>query len=63
MAEVSSCVALVKQGDKVKKGDLIGEFKFGGSTFLNIFRRGVIKEICVQEGERVLLNTQLAVAN
>ncbi|CAE8609393.1 unnamed protein product [Polarella glacialis] len=63
MAEVSSCVALVKQGDKVKKGDLIGEFKFGGSTFLNIFRKGVIKEFCVKPGDRVLLNTQLAIAN
>ncbi|KAL9116143.1 MAG: hypothetical protein Q9227_000512 [Pyrenula ochraceoflavens] len=38
MAEVSSCEFFVKEGDAVKKGDLIGAFHFGGSTHCMVFR-------------------------
>lgn len=33
MAEVSSCEVTVKPGDVVKKGDQLGMFHFGGSTY------------------------------
>lgn len=39
MAEVSTCVAKVKIGDKVKKGDQIGNFMFGGSSHLLVFEK------------------------
>ncbi len=41
MAEVSSCEITVKVGQKIKKGDPIGSFHFGGSTHCLIFRPGV----------------------
>ncbi|WP_136668030.1 phosphatidylserine decarboxylase family protein [Flavobacterium sp. H122] len=41
MAEVSSCEITVKTGDKVKKGDQLGMFHFGGSTHCLIFQPGV----------------------
>lgn len=37
MAEVSSCEITVKPGDRVKKGDQLGMFHFGGSTHCLIF--------------------------
>ncbi|MFM5510524.1 phosphatidylserine decarboxylase family protein [Aeromonas rivipollensis] len=41
MAEVSSCDITVKEGDRVKKGDQLGMFHFGGSTHCLVFRPGV----------------------
>jgi len=41
MAEVSSCQITVKKGQKIKKGQPIGSFHFGGSTHCLIFRPGV----------------------
>ncbi len=41
MAEVSSCEITVYEGQRVKKGDQIGMFHFGGSTHCLIFRPGV----------------------
>ncbi|KAJ3042104.1 hypothetical protein HDV00_008186 [Rhizophlyctis rosea] len=41
MVEVSTCDITVKEGQKVKKGDEIGMFHFGGSTHCLIFRGGV----------------------
>ena len=38
MSEVSSNEITVKKGDRVKKGDQLGMFHFGGSTHLLIFR-------------------------
>ena len=37
MSEVSTCVATVKVGEKVKKGQQIGNFMFGGSSHLMVF--------------------------
>jgi phosphatidylserine decarboxylase len=39
MAEVSSCVATVKIGQLVKKGEQLGYFMFGGSTHAMIFQK------------------------
>ncbi|THH28486.1 hypothetical protein EUX98_g5702 [Antrodiella citrinella] len=38
MVEVSTCEITVKVGDRVKKGDEIGMFHFGGSTSCLVFR-------------------------
>jgi phosphatidylserine decarboxylase len=54
MAEVSSCVlkhadgSPLKEGQRVKKGDQIGHFQFGGSTHCLVFRAGVITEFALQ---------------
>ena len=39
MAEVSSCKESVKIGQKVKKGQQIGHFMFGGSSHLMVFEK------------------------
>ena len=62
MAEVSTCEVTVKEGQKVKKGDEIGMFHFGGSTFCLIFRpetRIQFVEGC-KEGSDTQLNTAIA---
>lgn len=41
MAEVSTCEVTVKEGQRVRKGEQIGMFHFGGSTHCLIFRPGV----------------------
>lgn len=41
MAEVSTCEITVKEGDKLRKGDEIGIFHFGGSTHCLLFKLGV----------------------
>lgn len=41
MAEVSSCEATVAPGQHVKKGDELGMFHFGGSSYVLIFRPGL----------------------
>lgn len=41
MAEVSSCDIRVRIGQHVKKGEQLGMFHFGGSTYCLIFRGGV----------------------
>ncbi|KWK50889.1 phosphatidylserine decarboxylase [Burkholderia stagnalis] len=43
MAEVSSCVIEVVPGQHVDKGDEIGFFQYGGSTFCLLFETGVIE--------------------
>jgi phosphatidylserine decarboxylase len=54
MAEVSSCFLVgsdgepLKEGQRVKKGDQIGYFQFGGSTHCLVFRPGVISEFAMQ---------------
>jgi phosphatidylserine decarboxylase len=41
MSEVSTCDITVTEGQKVKKGDQIGMFHFGGSSHCLLFRKGV----------------------
>lgn len=39
MAEVSTCTTTHRAGDRVKKGEHIGEFRFGGSSHCLIFNK------------------------
>lgn len=41
MAEVSTCEITVKKSQRVKKGEEIGMFHFGGSTHCLLFRKGL----------------------
>ena len=41
MSEISSCPLEVYVGQKVKKGDPLGNFQFGGSTYCLLFEKGV----------------------
>ena len=41
MIEVSSCEITVRAGDRVKKGEQIGSFHFGGSTSCLVFQPGL----------------------
>ncbi|SAK45462.1 phosphatidylserine decarboxylase [Caballeronia catudaia] len=43
MAEVSSCMIEALPGQRVRKGDELGYFQYGGSTYCLIFRPGVIE--------------------
>ncbi|KAI5997796.1 phosphatidylserine decarboxylase-domain-containing protein [Pisolithus orientalis] len=38
LGEVSTCEITVKEGDRLKKGDELGSFHFGGSTHCLVFR-------------------------
>jgi len=54
MAEVSSCLLVdkegqpLKEGARVKKGDQVGYFQFGGSSHCLIFQPGVVSEFALQ---------------
>lgn len=39
MVEVSTCVSVVNIGDRVKKGDALGHFMFGGSSHTVLFQK------------------------
>ncbi|MBF0119712.1 MAG: phosphatidylserine decarboxylase family protein [Desulfobacterales bacterium] len=65
MAEVSSCVISdhIKEGYKVKKGEELGYFQYGGSTYCIIFRPGVINKYLVKEGNELKMGQAIAIAN
>lgn len=72
MAEVSSCLVTVKEGQAVSKGDQIGYFQFGGSTHCLVFRPGAIAQFAfaaIPQGEdgansgNVEVNSLLAIAS
>jgi phosphatidylserine decarboxylase len=65
MAEVSSCVIpdKIKPGYRIRKGEELGYFQYGGSTYCLIFRPGVIKRFEVQEGKDVKMGQAIAIAN
>ena len=48
MSEVSTCQLTVYEGQRVRKGEQIGMFHFGGSTHCLIFRPGVNVEFDLQ---------------
>jgi phosphatidylserine decarboxylase len=54
MSDVSSCVlvddegAPLKEGQRVKKGDQVGYFQFGGSTHCLVLRPGVVSQFALQ---------------
>lgn len=41
MSEISTCDILVREGQRVRKGDELGTFRFGGSSHCLLFREGV----------------------
>jgi len=41
MTEVSSCCPSVVEGQKVKKGDQLGYFQYGGSSYAMIFDKNL----------------------
>ena len=47
LTEVSSLELFVKEGDQVKKGDQLGWFSFGGSSFAMVFQPNAIGEYLV----------------
>lgn len=49
LTEVSSCVATVKAGDLVQRGDEIGHFAFGGSTCCTLFDRSKIASLSITD--------------
>ncbi|KAF9889866.1 hypothetical protein FE257_006956 [Aspergillus nanangensis] len=62
MAEVSTCEITIKEGDYVKKGDEIGMFHYGGSTFCIFFEKGIdVREFPDVGSETVAVRAQLAV--
>ena len=72
MAEVSSCLITVKKGDKVKKGEQIGYFQFGGSTHCVLFQKGAIANFSLpaipqgvqgMKSKIVPINSEIAIAN
>jgi phosphatidylserine decarboxylase len=65
MAEVSTCEIGVEEGQKVKKGEEIGMFHFGGSTYCLIFRpeTNVTFVEDYPADKPVLLNVALATVN
>jgi phosphatidylserine decarboxylase len=48
MADVSSCMIEALPGQRVKKGEELGYFQYGGSTYCLIFRPGVIQSFVPQ---------------
>ena len=73
MVEVSSCVIRpeIRPGHRVQKGDEVGYFQYGGSTYCLIFRPGAIAGFTPEalpqpenpDPPLVLLGTQIATAN
>jgi phosphatidylserine decarboxylase len=72
MSEVSSCIITVQKDQRVKKGEQLGYFQFGGSTHCLVFEPGVIKSFDFQAIPNVVnpgnehlvkVNSQIAVAN
>ncbi|KAJ5605213.1 hypothetical protein N7510_010367 [Penicillium lagena] len=65
MAEVSTCEISVREGDRLRKGDQIGMFHFGGSTHCLMFRKGVKVSGFPQPGlgENVPVRSRLAVVD
>ncbi len=66
MAEVSSNEITVYEGQHVKKGDQLGMFHFGGSTYCMIFRSGVKLDFDLRgqtpglESTNILVRSKLA---
>ncbi len=73
ITEISSVEITVKPGTKVKKGDQLGYFSYGGSTLALVFEHGAIDHfVCPSppkgqfdpgDGPPIQVNAQIAVAN
>ncbi len=73
ITEISSVQITVKDGDRVKKGDQLGYFSYGGSSLAIVFQRSAIDHFTVPappplpvvdptSGPPLLVNAQIAVA-
>ncbi len=66
MVEISSCIIsphiLKKKNCRVKKGEEIGYFQFGGSTHCVVFRPNVIKQFFAQKNDFVQVGQDIAIA-
>lgn len=67
MAEVSSCMIVALPGQHVAKGDELGYFQYGGSTYCLLFRPGVIESFVPKPPYRddaapLRINARLATA-
>jgi phosphatidylserine decarboxylase len=67
MADVSSCVIEALPGQRVRKGDELGYFQYGGSTCCLVFERDVIRRFVPQppfddNGVPVRVNERIATA-
>ena len=72
ITEISSVEITVKAGDKVKKGDQLGYFSYGGSTLALVFEHGAIDHFIAPnppkgsfdpgDGPPIQVNAQIAVA-
>ena len=68
MVEVSSINSTVIEGQKIKKGDQLGYFAFGGSSYVMVFDKdmkldfvpGTFKENSEGKSNKVLVNSKLA---
>ncbi len=54
MAQVSSVVITAEQGTRVRKGEELGYFQFGGSDFVMVFERSAHLEMLCDEGQHFL---------
>ncbi len=73
ITEISSVSIQVKKGDKVKKGDELGYFSYGGSSMCLVFQPGAINHFTVKkpppnrpdpdQGPAIQVNAQIALAN
>ena len=70
MLEVSSILITVKKGDKLKKGDELGCFQYGGSTFALVFQKDKIRNFTILPPQNIeesqlplLMGEKIAVAN
>jgi hypothetical protein len=53
----------VYRNDKVKKGEELGYFQYGGSTYVLVFRPGVIKKFLVKKDTELKMGQAIAIAN
>lgn len=71
ITEISSVTIQVRRGDRVKKGQELGFFPYGGSSMALVFQPGAIREFTVldntsgnpDDGPPIDVNAQIAVAN
>jgi len=64
MVEISSCIIhkKIKKGYKIKKGEELGYFQFGGSTHCLFFEKKAIKKFTVKRGT-IRMGQQIAISN
>ena len=71
ITEISSITIGVKRGDRVKKGDELGYFSYGGSSMALLFQASAVKQFTVKSPSNdsvlkdvsIQVNSQIAVAN